>query len=69
MLSYLGRIWSTDYLLEGKSTISSPHQGIRKLFNVQANITNQAIVLFLTTAGTNLTHCRVFEIFTRHAIG
>ncbi len=63
ILSYLGRIWSTDYLL--KAIFSSPDQGIRKSFNIHADITNLALFCFLTTAGTNLTHCRVFEIFTR----
>jgi hypothetical protein len=56
MLSYLGRPWSTDYLL--KALFSSPHQVKRKLFIVHADISNQALFCFLTTAG-----------FTRHAIG
>jgi hypothetical protein len=43
MLSYLGRIRSTDYLL--KALFSSP-QGIRKLFNVLADITNKALFCF-----------------------
>ncbi len=65
MLSYLGRIWSTDYLL--KALFSSPHQGIRKLFNVLADITNKALFCFSLYVWHEL-NTVVFEIFTRHVI-